>query len=635
MSNEITRSSLDRIAEKMRTKVANEYGMGLSHVKDERVRKREIMGKVLETNLPDSQVRINLLWRNIQLEKALFLTDEVGVKFLATEGITGEEIMRNADVVAKYDDIDMELRSQREAIVDYNALYWLAATVVDGFDSEESQPISDVIDPLAIIPDPSCYSGSKMRFIGYERTLSKDFLENNPAYNIKGLSFSTSQELADNKRESDNANNLENILVDEGNVDVYDHYTVFEGKKVLTTWVNSCKDLIRYVELAPLSEAEKKNPKKIKFPIQLHRRKPKLGSFFGVSIADEILQYQDAISVLTNLNLIQANNLALGPDIFVDERLGIDTETLSEGKPGGRIIPVTNDSWLPTQNGIYTQSLPAPNGYVDVMRGSLRNEAELTTAITSQAFGISQSGTQTKAEIQTLQQNANNILMWISNNYLQGQKEYWIAHYGAYVAYMGRNDRKTVAIYDKGSTISLSLKKEDFIAGGKVNVYVTSKSQETAENDKEFNKLLALANIYLSNMKKGHPLNDFLRLIGRKSNIRDFDEYRYIAPSVDEYDAMRNLPLLNKDIEVPSPSDGQDYLTYLLIYRQALPTEAAQKAIEEYSRAYMEIQKPAEEELMKSLGGSPESAGIVGKGNPQTANTALNNLNQGNEATSI
>lgn len=131
MSNEITRASLDRIAEKMRTKVANEYGMGLSHVRDERVRKREIMGKVLETNLPDSQVRINLLWRNIQLEKALFLTDEVGVKFLATEGITGEEIMRNADVVAKYDDIDLELRTQREAIVDYNALYGLAATVVD------------------------------------------------------------------------------------------------------------------------------------------------------------------------------------------------------------------------------------------------------------------------------------------------------------------------------------------------------------------------------------------------------------------------------------------------------------------------------------------------------------------------
>ena len=245
------------------------------------------------------------------------------------------------------------------------------------------------------------------------------------------------------------------------------------------------------------------------------------------------------------------------------------------------------------------------------MRGTLRQESELTTAISSQQFGNSQSGTQTKAEIQTLQQNANNILIWISNNYLQGQKEYWTSHYAAYSAYMGEKDKKVVAIYDKGSTISLSLKKEDFIAKGKVNVYVSSKSQETAENDKEFNKLLALANIYLNNMGKGFSLNSFLRLVGRKSNIRDFDEFKFIAPTVDEYKAMRNLPLLNKNIEVPSPEDGEDYLTFLQIYREALPTEAAQKAIEEYSRAYVEIQKPAEEELMRTLGGSPESAGLT------------------------
>jgi len=37
---------------------------------------------------------------------------------------------------------------------------------------------------------------------------------------------------------------------------------------------------------------------------------------------------------------------------------------------------------------------------------------------------------------------------------------------------------------------------------GKVIAYITSKSQDAIENDKEFNKLLALANIYLMNMKK-------------------------------------------------------------------------------------------------------------------------------------
>jgi hypothetical protein len=93
--------------------------------------------------------------------------------------------------------------------------------------------------------------------------------------------------------------------------DIYDHFTIYDGKKWLTTWANERSNLIRAIEIEPLTESEKRKPTKVKFPIQLHRRKPKYGSVFGVSIADEILQFQDAISILTNLQLIQARNLAL------------------------------------------------------------------------------------------------------------------------------------------------------------------------------------------------------------------------------------------------------------------------------------------------------------------------------------
>jgi hypothetical protein len=51
--------------------------------------------------------------------------------------------------------------------------------------------------------------------------------------------------------------------------------------------------------------------------------------------------------------------------VFVDERLGIDTELLSQRKPGGRIIPISNDTNIPTQNGIFQQQLPNPSNYVD------------------------------------------------------------------------------------------------------------------------------------------------------------------------------------------------------------------------------------------------------------------------------
>lgn len=78
----------------------------------------------------------------------------------------------------KYDDVTMELRQQRETIVNHNALYGLAVTVIDAWDNDEKQPIGDVIDPLAVIIDPQNYSGNKMRFFGYERRVSRDWVEN-------------------------------------------------------------------------------------------------------------------------------------------------------------------------------------------------------------------------------------------------------------------------------------------------------------------------------------------------------------------------------------------------------------------------------------------------------------------------
>lgn len=190
----------------------------------------------------------------------------------------------------------------------------------------------------------------------------------------------------------------------------------------------------------------------------------------------------------------------MGPDIYVDDKLGIDTETLSKKKPGGRIIPVSNSSGLPTQNGIYTQQLPNPSQYVDGMIQSLESRAEQTTNVSQQSFGVSQSGSQTKAEIQTLQQNQNQILIWISNNYMKGQKDYWEAHYRCYALNMGKG-RKNISLFQKGNAVSASLKREDFIADGKVTVFISSKSQDSTENDKEFNKLLAIANLYLANIK--------------------------------------------------------------------------------------------------------------------------------------
>jgi uncharacterized protein YjcR len=96
--------------------------------------------------------------------------------------------------------------------------------------------------------------------------------------------------------------------------------------------------------------------------------------------------------------------------------------------------------------------------------------------------------------------------------------------------------------------LSLELTRAEFIADGKVQVVVVSKNQQTLENDKEFNKLTFIANLFLPNITTEYAKNELLRLIGSKSNVRDFDSTRYIRESIEEIKAKASLPLLNRDL---------------------------------------------------------------------------------------
>lgn len=572
----MAKPNLMKLQEELQGKVEKEYSMWFEHIRSEIERKRDVLNKLFDPTL--ETIRIPLFKKNLELENALFLTDDINIEFLTNLWALWEEIMKNANLVAKYDDIDMDLYEMREDIVNYNWLYGLAATIIDSWDDEEKQPISDSIHPLNLIIDPKNYKGSKLRFIGVRRRLNLEDVINNPSFDkkqVQELEWTTDSEISETERSQDYANNQRHIEDNEWMVDIYDHFTVHNGKKVLTTWWADRTILLRYVEIEPLTSTELKRPTKVKFPIQLHRRKPRVWSVFWFSIADEVIVYQDNISILTNLQLINARIQALWPDTFIDDRLWLDTTIMSQGKPGWRILPISNQSWMPTQNGIYTHQLPAPSQYTDLLIDKLEQRAEETTSISKQNFGITQQGQQTKAEIQTLQQNANNILAWISNNYLRWQKEYWTAHYRSYALNMWKG-KKCVSMFQKWNAISLDLTREDFIADWKVQVIVVSKNQQTLENDKEFNKLTFISNLYLPNITSEYAKNSLLRLMWDKSNVRDFDSTKYIRESIDEIKAKQSLPLINRNLSIDyiaMPWINSDIDVYIDIYKQAMDTE--------------------------------------------------------------
>ena len=74
--------NLKTIQEKLAPKVQREYQMGFEHIRTERDRKQDQLKKVFDKNVKTGESQVRLIWKNIQLENALFLTDELDIKVL-------------------------------------------------------------------------------------------------------------------------------------------------------------------------------------------------------------------------------------------------------------------------------------------------------------------------------------------------------------------------------------------------------------------------------------------------------------------------------------------------------------------------------------------------------------------------
>lgn len=580
--------NLSTMQEALKEQIQKEYDIWYHHIKDDIDRKKDVLQKVIFKDIDSKTVRVNLLWKNIKLENALYLSDESLVTLVSDQWILWDDIMKNANKVIKFDNEDMDLLDQRRRIIFENALYWASVTVVDWYDDEEQQPINGYIHPLSIIPDPRNWTGSRMRFIWFTKRVNIDSLRNNSAYSIpEHIEIPEKDSNVTKVERSEKSAVWSSYIDDEWMCDVYHHYTTYKWMKYLTSWINGRNNLVRCIELWELSQKEIKNPDRIQYPIQIHRRNPLYNSFFWVSLADEVLQYQDPISILTNLLLMQSRIAALWPDKYVSNALWIDLLWLENKPIGGRIIPVN-----PQPNGvsgnIYNDIPVNPSQFPTQMIQELESRAEGNTGATSLAFWQSQSGSQTKSEVQTLMQNTNQLLNEVANNYLRGEKEYWEAHYKAYELYMGSRKKKSISFYKNGSSISHTFQKKEFVSWGKVIVYVESKAQIKKRNEKDFAKLNAIAGFILQNMKPWYAMNEFLRKMLETVDIYELEPKTYIPESVDEMRARMNIELLNNDIEIQPPVAGEDFLTYIEIYKQALDTPAKQKALDLYTQAYID-----------------------------------------------
>lgn len=94
-------------------------------------------------------------------------------------------------------------------------------------------------------------------------------------------------------------------------LDIYHHFTNFNGKKYIVSLTNDRATILRIKELKPVLAEEKKNPNMIEFPITLNYWKPRRNDPFGESVCDKLDDKQIAKTILFNLNIIKAKKEAL------------------------------------------------------------------------------------------------------------------------------------------------------------------------------------------------------------------------------------------------------------------------------------------------------------------------------------
>ena len=575
-----------KMQEKLIEQVQREYSEWEKHVREWR---QEVQSEIdlMKVKAPEGKVKVDLVKENVDFERATFLTDDIDVTFVCDEWVLWKEIMENANKVAKYDYIDTERKSIKEQIIIDNGYYGIAVEVLDMYDEDENQPDSQLVNPDTVIPDPKCTKGSRMRYIWFNRKLPIWKIKNNESFNTKWYTLEDASSWDMRMSEEARADSYV-ISSDEWMVEIYDHYTVFEGKKYLTTWINGRENLIRCIELAPLSKAEKLNPMKIKYPVIFHRRRSYPYRWAWYRIREEVGNTEDIVTQLRNLEIAQARIATYWPDTFIDQNLWADIWTLQKKKPGWLISPVTIPNGSSIANHIYQKQYAGNINLSQVVAQGLLDRVERNTGYTDISKWVSPNGSQTKWEIQTLQNNANKILSWVSDSYLDGEKEFYYSWYRSYQENMSPKSKKTIALFDNW-WLSKSLKKSEFIADGKVIIDIRSASQEAIKNERSVTKLMALANSIIPNLRSEQSVNTFLRTLVDKSWVDWLEGCDLIPKSYDERLAESRLEMLNNNIEVMSwPEAGEDLKTHIDIYEEnALDTPAARKLITKYKDAYM------------------------------------------------
>ena len=483
--------------DKLLAQIDREYQEWFDYVVNKRNQYRDRVIRWNKQAKDPNKININMIANAEDVLIASSYTDWLTVNFASADGWVSADKADNLNYMAEFDNSDQDYQQLYYQKEQDRYFFWVGIRYRYGWDDVKKMPKFMVINPLSWIPDPiptqmGSFDGSWYRFHWFEFTTSIVDLIADWSYDKEQLDKVVwayfSPETQQNWVAYASAYNYVmptccDDLKTNFSLDVYHHFTNFDGKKYVVTLTNARRTVLRIKELKPVLEEEKKNPNMIEFPIVLNYWKPRRNDPFGESICDKLDDKQIAKTILFNLNIIKAKKEALWWDFIWNSRLIKNKDDILKPTTNGRNI------FVDTMENLQNVGMELPRSQIKAdsinMITALENEAMHDTNIDSLQQGIVSGGRTTATESQIAQANSN--IIGLLNNKINawGDKRFWFERWKGYQENFSEVDEKSVVIVSNFEIKSFPIKKDDFFTKQMPHIILWTKADLQSKNEKE------------------------------------------------------------------------------------------------------------------------------------------------------
>ncbi len=569
--------------------VKREYSSSIDATRAKREIFKKNMKLYLNTENRETKILSKYIRSTVQQLRAMHYIDEINVEFSGRQ-IGDETYAYNLNKLAKFDYEEMKLKEKRLRVHEDKFIYWVAIEAFVWWDNRRQCPVSITVDPMCWVPDLNHDQNYWPRFHWFEMMSSK--------YSLTEKEWYSSHKVADylNRLEWDliawarnnewDIRDIQMRFIWDCNVSIYHHYTIIWWEKyhITTSWDQNV--IFRCIKLKASNKTEEDNPMLIEFPVATRNWISLRYDPFGVNIFDILADKQMGMQLFDNLARIQAEHEVFGHKFLVDEDAVQDISMLIQDTVWPSYVPAKFE-----QNKQPIIEVPRWQIASDAwnVRNSIQENAYNDIGMDARTLWVSTWGSLTATENQRVQANANlRIMVWLKED-LIGEEKFRKIWYSYYKLYFKSKWKKIFQLTNALWSDNFEISKSDFMTDNDIDVKIKLKSEIEADKQKKLTSFMAMYWTYIQDPNLWQTSKLYIQRYMLELQWFSKDQIKIIYPYTPEEEQARlDVELLNRNEEVWKIQDiNEDHWAYLMIYDQAIDTEAKQKAIKARMKAYV------------------------------------------------